>query len=130
MNRLEPASTDAPTPCLAISELSKTLGSVPVLKEVTLTILPGEIVGLIGPNGAGKTTLIRLIAGILQPDEGAVTICGHDLETNPLAAKAQIGFAPEPESLPDQLSGEQLLELVASAKGIADFRVGHLPEVG
>ena len=124
-----PDSLSEAVPRLAVSGLCKSLGSASVLKNVDLSIFPGEILGLIGPNGAGKTTFIRIITGILQPDAGSITICGHDLDTDSIAARAEVGFAPEPESLPDQLTGAQLLELVASAKSVRGFDVSDLEEM-
>jgi len=58
-------------------------------------VSPGEVLGFLGPNGAGKTTTMRMLAGFITPTSGKASICGHDVETNPLGAKASLGYLPE-----------------------------------
>ena len=70
---------------ILVESLVKTFGSFRAVDDVSLEVKPGEIHGFLGPNGAGKTTTIRMIAGLLKPSSGRVSIDGHDL--------AQIGRA-------------------------------------
>lgn len=80
------------TDTLIAENLSKQFGEVRAVDRVSLRVRAGEIVGLLGPNGAGKTTILRMIAGILTPDEGCVEICGLDVRSHSLEAKQRIGF--------------------------------------
>ncbi|HVS37580.1 MAG TPA: ATP-binding cassette domain-containing protein, partial [Gemmataceae bacterium] len=68
---------------------SKVYGSTAAVSDVTFSVAPGEILGLVGPNGAGKTTTLRALCGILRPTEGRLSIAGHDVVRNPIAAKSE-----------------------------------------
>jgi ABC-2 type transport system ATP-binding protein len=74
--------------------VSHQFGDKPVLKDVSLTIAPGEIHALLGPNGAGKTTLIRVLAGLLHPEAGSVRVAGLDPTSNSTAFRQRVGFIP------------------------------------
>jgi len=74
------------------------------------------VLGLVGPNGSGKSTLIRCIVGTLAPRRGNVQIVGVDIQTDPLAARLQLGFAPDPNLLPIDLTTRQVLRLSAIAR--------------
>jgi ABC-type multidrug transport system ATPase subunit len=82
------------------------------LRDVTLAVSPGEIVGLVGPNGAGKTTLLRLAAGELVPTSGEVLVEEHRAGTR--AARLLVGFAPDPPVAPPELTGLEWLWYIAS----------------
>lgn len=75
--------------------ISKAYGRVRALAGVSLSVEPGHVTGLLGPNGAGKSTLIRITAGVLRPDRGAVHIAGHDATTHPTDARRALGYLPE-----------------------------------
>ena len=66
-------------PFLTVTEITKSYGGVPAVQGVSLSIMPGEVHGLVGANGAGKSTLIRLLAGLIQPDSGRITVDGNDV---------------------------------------------------
>ena len=87
-------------PLLLVEALQLTLGTLPVLRGVDLTLERGQLLGLIGPNGSGKTSLIRTLTGLLPATQGRVLIDGIDIQQDPLAARRQLGFAPEPGALP------------------------------
>lgn len=106
---------------LEVSRVSKQLGEVQVLRDVSISIGPGEFVGLIGPNGAGKTTLINCITTQLIPDAGRIAIFGHDITSSPVEAKKHLGYAIEPHVLPDQLTGRQFATLYASARSVSNY---------
>jgi ABC-2 type transport system ATP-binding protein len=77
------------------------------LRDVSLTVHQGQIVGLIGPNGAGKSTLLNLIAGLILPSEGAVTVCGHPARS--IAARRGLGYMPEHPVFPGLYTGRAIL---------------------
>jgi ABC-2 type transport system ATP-binding protein len=75
--------------------LCKRYESLTAVDDVSFKVGPGEVLGFLGPNGAGKTTTMRMIAGFIAPTSGTASICGHDIATEPLAAKATLGYLPE-----------------------------------
>ena len=86
--------------------------------DVDLLVREGEIFGFLGPNGAGKTTTIRLLTGVLTPDEGTVHINGTDIHRHPLDAKMQMGVIPESSTVYGDLSAEQNLHLSGKLYGM------------
>jgi lipopolysaccharide export system ATP-binding protein len=86
---------------LTASHLSKSYNKRTVVNDVSLTVNRGEIVGLLGPNGAGKTTSFYMIAGLVQPDQGTVTIDGNDVTRLPMHRRARLGlgYLPQEESI-------------------------------
>ena len=91
----------------------------PALKNINATIAKGEILGLAGPDGAGKTTLIRMIAGLLKPSEGTITIDGFDTINNAEVISTLIGYMPQKFGLYEDLTVLQNLNLYADLKGVA-----------
>jgi ABC-2 type transport system ATP-binding protein len=102
---------------IELIELSKRYGRFTAVDGVSLTIPRGELFGLLGPNGAGKTTTMRMIAGILQPTSGSISIAGIDLAERPLEAKSRMGFIPDRPFVYDKLSGAEFLRFVAGLYG-------------
>ncbi len=96
----------------------KFFGPHQILFDLTLSVRPGEIVGLLGPNGSGKTTALRCIAGYYAIDSGTVSVCGEPVGPEGLAARRLIGYLPEKAPLYDSLSVDQYLDFVAQAKAI------------
>ena len=82
-----------------------------VLHEISFTLYRGEVVGLLGPNGAGKSTTLKIIAGILAPTDGTVTVTGLPLPARALDVKQHIGYVPESAVLFESLTGQEFLEL-------------------
>ena len=81
--------------------------------NLTLNVEGGELFGFIGPNGAGKTTTIKLMTGILTPDQGTVTMAGHRMDEDRIAAQKLIGFVPDGNDLYDRLTGIEYLDFMA-----------------
>ncbi len=96
-------------PALLAEGLVKRFDGTTAVAGVSLRVHPGEVVGLLGPNGAGKTTTLRMLAGILTPDEGAVTIAGLDMRERPLEAKRKIGFLSGDTQLYQRLTPREVL---------------------
>lgn len=94
---------------LAARKLSKAFGDVQAVDDFSLTVQAGEVVGLLGPNGAGKTTMLRMIAGILTPDQGSVEIDGINMAAHPLEAKAKLGFLTGDTQLYRRLTPREVL---------------------
>ena len=94
---------------------------------LTLHVDGGELFGFIGPNGAGKTTTIKLMTGVLRPDEGTVTMAGHRMDTDRLEAQRLIGFVPDGNDLYDRLSGMEYLNFMADVYQVdAARRKAHI----
>jgi ABC-2 type transport system ATP-binding protein len=94
---------------IRIAGLTKTFGAFRAVDGVSLEVAAGEIHGFLGPNGAGKTTTIRMVAGLLKPTAGSVTIAGHDLAREPEAAKRALGFIPDRPFLYEKLTAAEFL---------------------
>lgn len=87
--------------------------------DLTLTVAPGEIFGFIGANGAGKTTTIKMMTGILRPDEGHVSIFGSNMADDPIAAKRKIGYVPDNHEVYERLTGLEYLHFLADVYGVS-----------
>jgi ABC-2 type transport system ATP-binding protein len=103
---------------ISVRGLRRAYGDRLALDGVSLEVRPGEIVGLLGANGAGKSTLLRTAAGLQPPDDGSVTIAGHDVWQDPLAARAGLGYAAEEPSFHEELSAAEHLAFVAEVRGL------------
>ncbi|MGV8830995.1 MAG: ABC transporter ATP-binding protein [Devosia sp.] len=99
-------------PALAITNLSKSFDR-PVVNALNLTVRAGEFYALLGPNGAGKTTILRMVAGLLQPDAGEVSIFGIDARRDPVAAKRIVAWVSDEPMVYDRLTPLEYLEFVA-----------------
>ena len=103
---------------LLIQHLTKRYGEKKAVDDLSLHIAPGEIYGFIGHNGAGKTTTLRSVAGILQFDEGEITIAGHSIRTEPLACKRMFAYIPDNPDLYEFMTGWQYLDFIADVFGV------------
>jgi ABC-2 type transport system ATP-binding protein len=88
-------------------------GSVKAVDNLSLVVRPGEIFGFLGPNGAGKTTTIKMIVGLLNPDEGTIVINGFDNRQEALEAKRIMSYVPDNLEVYDRLSGMEYLTFMA-----------------
>jgi ABC-2 type transport system ATP-binding protein len=103
-----------------LDRLSKQFGPVTAVRDVSFSLQRGEVLGFLGPNGAGKTTTMRMLTGFLAPSAGHARIMGHDVEREPIAARALIGYLPEGAPLYGDMSPLALLRFIAEARGLAD----------
>src|SRR5476649_1756375 len=114
--------------------LSKRYDALTAVDDVSFEVQPGEVLGFLGPNGAGKTTTMRMLAGFITPTSGTASICGHDIETDTLAAKRSIGYLPEGAPLYGEMTVLGFLEFIADLRGLTgsarngrlDYTIGRL----
>ncbi|MEQ8969007.1 MAG: ABC transporter ATP-binding protein [Coleofasciculus sp. C1-SOL-03] len=106
------------TLALEVISLSKRYGSHQAVNRLSLQIPQGSFYALLGPNGAGKTTTLRMVAGLLKPDDGDALILGHSITRTPRAAKQELAYLPEDPLLYDKLTALEYLEFVAGLWGI------------
>ncbi len=104
---------------LGVQQLSKTYGAVRAVDAISFEVQPGELYGLLGPNGAGKTTSISIIAGLLKPDAGEVTVAGHPFWSDPQRAKRVMGVVPQELALYEELTGRENLEFWGRMAGLS-----------
>jgi len=103
---------------IEVTDLAKSYGPIQALKDVSVHIETGEVIGLLGPNGAGKTTMIKILTGYLQPDSGRVTVDGVDVLSSPLQVQKRIGYLPENAPLYPELSVQAYLKMMADLRQI------------
>ena len=115
---------------IAVSDLVKQYGSFTAVDLISLEVKPGQIHGFLGPNGAGKTTTIRMIAGLLKPTAGRIVVNGHDLATEPEAAKGSLGFIPDRPFIYEKLTAAEFLRFHGGLYGVGESAVeGRIREM-
>src|SRR5687768_16133208 len=123
--------TDAPAPVLELESLSKTYGrrggGVRAVRDVSLSVGPGEVYGFLGPNGAGKSTTIRMLIGLIAPTSGEARLFGEDLRSNP-AVLRRVGSLVDGGNFYPFLSGRRNLEVLARTQGEGAERIDPLLE--
>lgn len=106
-------------PRVRLRDVSRRYGEQWAVRDLSLDLEVGELFAFLGPNGAGKTTTIKMLCGLLRPTSGSITICGHDLATDGLAARANLSYVPDLPYLYEHLTGLEFLELAARLHGLA-----------
>jgi ABC-2 type transport system ATP-binding protein len=96
--------------------LTKRYGTLTAVDAVSFTVSPGEVLGFLGPNGAGKTTTMRMLAGFITPTSGSASICGHDVDTDPLAARRCVGYLPEGAPAYGEMTVRDFLDFIADLR--------------
>ncbi|GAB7049201.1 ABC transporter ATP-binding protein [Catenuloplanes indicus] len=121
------------TIALALHGLVKRFADRVAVAGVDLDVPSGSFYGLLGPNGAGKTTTLSMAVGLLRPDAGTATVLGHDVWSDPLAAKRMMGVMPDGARLFDRLTGAELLATHGLLRGmpaeVVDQRARELLDV-
>ncbi|HEY4988893.1 MAG TPA: ABC transporter ATP-binding protein [Opitutaceae bacterium] len=112
---------------IEVEALTKQYGSFTAVTNLSFSVRPGEVLGLVGPNGAGKTTTLRCLAGIIPASAGRVSIAGHDLGVDPVAAKRALAFFPDEPRLFEYLTVRQHLNFVARIYGVARYEALAMP---
>jgi ABC-type multidrug transport system ATPase subunit len=110
--------TGVSAPALRLDGVVRRFGEVTALREVTLHVRAGEVVGLLGHNGAGKTTTVRMLAGLLTADEGTVAVRGLDPTVDGPAVRGQLGVLPATPVVDDRLTGVENLRFAADVFGV------------
>lgn len=96
---------------ITIRDLTKSYGQTPAVDHLDMTI-DSELFVFLGPNGAGKTTAIKLMTGLLTPDQGSIQLNGFDIQKDPIQAKRQFGYAPESPNLYEKLTPREFIEFI------------------
>ncbi|GGI90199.1 ATP-binding cassette domain-containing protein [Shewanella gelidii] len=103
---------------IKVSNLSKKIGDVQALDDLSFTAEDGKITGLLGPNGAGKTTCLRTVFGLLKADTGKAEINGIDVAKSPIQAKQELGLFPDPFGLYERLTPREYISFFAELSGL------------
>jgi ABC-2 type transport system ATP-binding protein len=107
---------------ITIKNLSKRYGDKLAVDDLTFSVAPGEVLGFLGANGAGKSTTMRMIAGFISPTTGQVSVCGHDIEKDPVEAKSCMGYLPEGAPSYGEMTVSEFLDFVADIRGLTGER--------
>lgn len=113
---------------LEIRGVKKKLGKREIIKGIDLSVEEGEIFGFLGPNGAGKTTTIRMLVGLITPNEGDISICGHNIQKEKEKALKNVGAVVENPELYNYLSGRENLMQIARIRGVSKDTIQELIE--
>ncbi|ASJ71173.1 ABC transporter ATP-binding protein [Granulosicoccus antarcticus] len=111
------------TPLLEAQGLTLRHSDATGISDISLSLYRGDIVGLLGLNGAGKSTTLRILCGVLVPDQGSVVINGQSMSDNPLQARAQVGFLPDQPPLYDDMRVCEYLTLTGRIRGLKGKRL-------
>jgi len=116
-------TADGQAPALQLQSLRKTFGKNAAVDGIDLVVPAGSFFGLVGPNGAGKTTTLSMATGLLRPDAGKALVFGTDIWRSPAQAKAMIGVLPDGLSMPERLTGKELLFYTGLLRGLDEQTV-------
>jgi ABC-2 type transport system ATP-binding protein len=105
---------------LEVVNLCKRYRGIPSIEDINFRIRAGEIVGYLGPNGSGKSTTVKIITGLLQPNEGSVLFEGKDIRSDMVTFRSTLGYVPEEAHVYTYLSGLEYLQLVGRLRGLGE----------
>lgn len=114
----QPVAGEPASPALEFVQVTKRYGSTVALRDLSLSVGEGEVLGLLGPNGAGKTTALRLLVGYLTPTSGRIRVHGVDASDAALAVRSMVGYLPEAFAAYPELRVRQYLGFVAGLRGL------------
>ncbi len=115
-------STSVPRPIVSVRGLKKHYGETYAVRDLSFDVMPGHIFGFIGPNGAGKTTTLRVLATLLEPTAGSITVDGYCVEADTEIVRQLIGYMPDHFGVYDGNTVEEYLEFFAGAYGVPRAR--------
>jgi ABC-2 type transport system ATP-binding protein len=107
---------------IQVNDFHKAYRGTIAVEGLSFDVQRGQVLGLLGPNGAGKTTTMRAIAGVIPPTSGKLLVAGHDVATDPVAAKRALAYVPDDPKLFDTLSVWEHLQFIASAYRVENFQ--------
>lgn len=105
---------------LEVQNLSKSYRGIPAIQNVSFQVGAGEIVGYLGANGSGKSTTVKIITGLLQPNDGRVLFMGSDIRQDLPSFRKSLGYIPEEAHLYAYMSGMEYLQLVGRLRGMSE----------
>ncbi len=103
---------------IEVEDLVKNFGHLTAVDGVSFKVPKGEVLGFLGPNGAGKSTTMKMITGFVTPTAGRVRVVGHDMDEDPIAAKAEIGYLPEGAPAYPDMTPISFLNFIADVRGM------------
>lgn len=106
------------TAAVELKDVVKRYSEILAVNHLNLSIKPGEIFGLLGPNGSGKSTTLKMLLGLVQPDEGSINVLGLDVMQDAVAVKQVVGYAPESPRLYEFLTGIEFLDFIGDIYGM------------
>ena len=118
---------------IKLDNLTKHFGDTVAVNGLNLEVRPGEMFVFVGPNGAGKTTTIKLIAGLLRPTRGSVTLCGYDVQRDYIQARSLLSYVPDQPFLYEKLTGREFLQFIGAVYGVdrssVAEKIAHLSDL-
>jgi ABC-2 type transport system ATP-binding protein len=107
---------------IEIQNVTKRYGALTAVNDISFSVEPGQVLGFLGPNGAGKSTTMKMITGFLTPTSGTIRVCGHDVDSAPLAAKTCMGYLPEGAPLYGEMTVRGFLDFIADVRDLKNAR--------
>ena len=111
---------------ISVTGIHKKFGAIQAVDGMDFECSPGEMMALIGPNGSGKSTALRIIAGLMQPDEGEVRIRGELMTISAVELRKKISYLPQRVAFPEQVTAKELLTFFARIRKVQESRVSEL----
>lgn len=105
---------------VTVKNLTKDFGTIRAVDNVSFEVEKGTILGFLGPNGAGKSTTMKMVTGFLKPTSGTAMVAGHDVRTDPVAVKKQIGYLAESAPAYQEMTVVEFLDFVAECRELGD----------
>jgi ABC-2 type transport system ATP-binding protein len=115
--------SDHQPPSLEARHLTKRYGDVTAIEDVSFELRRGQVVGFLGPNGAGKSTTIRILCGLMPASSGSVSVAGYEITRHPIEVMRRVGYLPENNPLPEDLTVKEYLKFRGRLKGLGGRRL-------
>lgn len=110
--------TETSQPMIVIDNLVKRFGPFTAVGGISFSVAKGEVLGFLGPNGAGKSTTMKMVTGYLAPTDGKISVCGHEVGIETLAAQREIGYLPEGAPAYADMTPLEFLRFIADVRGL------------
>lgn len=114
---------------ISVNQVSKIYGEQRAVDQLSFEAKKGQIMGFLGPNGAGKSTTMKMIVGYTEPTEGSISVCGLDVQENPIEIKSKVGYLPEHNPLYKEMYVKEYLNFVSGFMAISTPRKQRVAEV-